>query len=198
MAELMANVSRIHAVGNSLATFLRNTYPSELREEFSCAFDVVSSGELLDPDQDDTRLTFFLHRVTTNEHLRHANRVAGRTQVLAPLTLDLHYLMTVWANNALAEQVILAWAMRQLHTHPLLDASSLRPEGGWEQGDVINILPGEMSNEDMMRIWDALIPPYRLSVAYVARAVRIDVDEMADAPPVVATRFSYTDREVEL
>lgn len=196
MAELMANVSRIHAVGNSLATFLRNTYPRELRDEFSCQFEVISSGELLNPNQNDTRLTFFLHQVTTNEHLRHANRIAGRTHVLAPLTLDLHYLMTVWSNSALTEQVILAWAMRQMHSHPLLDVSSLRPEGDWEAGEVINILPGEMSNEDMMRIWDALNPPYRLSVAYVARAVRIDVDEIADAPPVVATRFSFTDREV--
>jgi hypothetical protein len=139
MTDLMSNVSRIHAVGNSLVTFLRNTYPSELREEFPCLFEVISSGELLTPNQDDTRLTFFLHRVTTNEHMRNANRISGRTQALAPLTLDLHYLMTVWANNALTEQVILAWAMRQMHSHQLLDASSLRPEGGWEQGDVINM-----------------------------------------------------------
>lgn len=196
MADLMANVLRIHSVGNSLATFLRNTYPKELRDDFPCQFEVLSSGELVTPNQNDTRLTFFLHRVTTNEHLRNASRVNGRAHVRAPLTLDLHYLMTVWATSALTEQVILAWAMRQIHIHSTLDVSSLRPEGGWGAGDVINIVPGEMSNEDMMRIWDALNPPYRLSVSYVARAVRIDVDEIADARPVVATRFIYEDREV--
>lgn len=198
MADLRANALRMHAVGNSLAVFLRNTYPGELRDDFPCQFEVVSSGELLTPNQNDTRLTFFLHRLTTNEHLRNASRVNGRAHLLAPLTLDLHYLMTVWANNALTEQVIMAWAMRQLHMHSVLDVSSLRPEGGWEASDVINVVPAEMSNEDMMRIWDALNPPYRLSVSYIARAVRIDVDEIADARPVVATRFSLatlTERE---
>jgi Pvc16 N-terminal domain len=191
MANLMANVSRIHSVGNSLVTFLRNTYPSELRQDHPCLFDLISSGELVNPNQSDTRLTFFLHRLTTNEHLRNASRVNGRALVRAPLTVDLHYLMTVWTDNALTEQLVLTWAMRQLHIHSALDISSLRPEGQWEPGDVINILPGEISNEDMMRIWDALNPPYRLSVSYVARPVRIDVDEITDARPVVATRFSY-------
>jgi hypothetical protein len=196
MADLRANVSRIHSVGNSLATFLRNTFPRELEQEgISCQFAVISSGDLVTPNQNDTRLTFFLHRVTTNEHLRNASRVNGRAHVRAPLTLDLHYLMTVWADNAEHEQVILAWAMRQIHMHSSLDVSSLRPEGQWDRGDVINIVPGEMSNEDMMRIWDAINPPYRLSVSYIARGVRIDVDEIADERPVVATRFSYTDRE---
>lgn len=197
MASLLQNVSRFYSVGNSLATFLRNTYPQELHDQHPCVFGVISTGALVKPDVTGTQLTFFLHRVTTNEHLRNASRVNDKAHVRAPLTVDLHYLMTVWADSAEAEHLILAWAMRQLHIHSSLDVSSLTETGGWERGDLINLVPGEMSNEDMMRIWDALNPPYRLSVAYVARAVRVDVDEIADARPVVATRFTHSNREAE-
>ena len=42
-----------------------------------------------------------------------------------------------------------------------------------------------------MRIWDALIPPYRLSVSYIARMVRIDSERIPDGLPVVASRLSF-------
>ena len=74
---------------------------------------------------------------------------------------------------------------------PILDASSLSPEAGWGANEVIQIIPAELSTEDVMRIWDALDPPYRLSVSYIARLVRLDPDAQQHARPVVATRFAY-------
>jgi hypothetical protein len=54
------------------------------------------------------------------------------------------------------------------------------------------VIPAELTTEDMMRIWDALDPPCRLSVSYIARLVRLDPDTMeAAGPPVVARRFAY-------
>ena len=47
-----------------------------------------------------------------------------------------------------------------------------------------------------MRIWDALEPPYHLSVSYIARVVRIDLDAFESLQVVVANRFSYMDQEV--
>jgi hypothetical protein len=111
-----------------------------------------------------------------------------------PLSLDLHYLMSIWTDKALTEHVVLAWAMRQLHLNPMLSISSLSPEAGWSPGDVVQIIPAELSNEDVMRIWDAIDPPYRLSVSYIARVVRIDPDEITESRPVVAMRLSFTDR----
>jgi hypothetical protein len=43
----------------------------------------------------------------------------------------------------------------------------------------------------MMRIWDALDPAYRLSVAYVARVIRIEREAVPAGQPVVATRFDF-------
>jgi hypothetical protein len=192
----MANVFAIHSVGNSLVTYLRNSYPEPLRTDQPCEFRLLSSGELIETGDFPTTLSLFLYRVTMNEHLRNVSRVNGFTDDDIPLSVDLHYLMTVWANNAVAEHTILAWGMRELYLHPVLDISSLSPEAGWTAGDVIQLIPAELSNEDVMRIWDALEPPYRLSISYIARVVRIDADTTEDARPVVATRFSYADKKV--
>ena len=73
----------------------------------------------------------------------------------------------------------------------MLDASALSPEGGWSRDEVIQIVPAELSTEDVMRIWDALEPPYRLSASYVARLVRVDPDEDGEFRPVVARRLGF-------
>jgi hypothetical protein len=189
----MAGLNAIHSVGSSIILYLQNSYPEPLRTDHPCEFSLVSSGELLDTEDFGTRLSLFLYRVTVNEHLRHATRRDNPPDRLSSLPLDLHYLMTVWADSALAEQTILAWALRQLYLHPVLDVSFLSPEGGWNAGDTIQVVPGELTIEEMMRIWDAIEPPYRLSFPYVARIVQIDGAPVPDSRPVVATRFSVSD-----
>ena len=147
----MANVFAIHSVGNSIVTYLRNSYPRALagQDMPDCSFDLVSSGELAGEPGDATRITLYLYRITVNEH------------------------------------------SRQLHMFPILDASSLSPEAGWGANEVIQVIPAELPTEDVMRIWDALDPAYRLSVSYIARLVRLDPDAPPQGRPVVAARFAY-------
>jgi hypothetical protein len=44
----MANIQAIHSVGQSLVTYLRNTYPAEVAGQAmpDCDFALLSSGEL--------------------------------------------------------------------------------------------------------------------------------------------------------
>ena len=186
----MANVLAIHSVGNSIATYLRNSYPTELDglPMPACGFELISCGQLMGDIDETTRVTLLLHRVTVNEHAR--NNRAGLGNGPRPLCLDLHYVLTAWAPTPLDEQLTFAWALRQLHQHPVLDASSLSPEADWDRDEVVQIVPAELSTEDMMRIWDALDPPYRLSASYVARLVRLDPDEEGEFQPVVARRLA--------
>jgi len=193
----MANVFAIHSVGSSLVTYFTNSYPEPLRTDIPSQFRLLSSGELLASADlpSTTTLSLYLYRVTMNEHLRNVTRPNGPRDSSIPLSLDLHYMMSVWADSAEAEQTVLAWAMRELYLHPVLDISSLSGEADWNAGDFIQLIPAELTTEDLMRIWNAIDPPYRLSVSYIARVVRIDADRGQDARPVVATRFSHTDRE---
>lgn len=189
----MANLQAIHSVGHSLVTYLRNTYPAQAGGQAmpDCTFDLVSSGEMATPEPDVTRLTLYLYRVTVNEHQRQQRPERMSPEQQAPLGVDLHFLLTAWANTAQDELLPLTWAMRQLYEHPILDTSALSREAGWGPDEVVQIIPSELSTEDMMRIWDALEPSYRLSVSYIARRVRLDADVFTEAAPVVATRFGY-------
>lgn len=190
----MANVFAVHSVGSSIVTFLRNTYPEQIagRNMPRCAFELTSSGQLAGELDEMTHITLYLYRITVNEHSRQTRRASAAADSFVPLGLDLHYLLTAWAANPLDEQVTLAWVIRQLHQYPVLDASSLSPEGGWSADEVVQIIPAELTTEDVMRIWDALDPAYRLSVSYVARIVRLDPDQDTEEfRPVVAGRFVY-------
>lgn len=199
----MANPFAIHSVGSSLITALRNAYhdyqvPAGDPAKPSCDFRLLSSGEMATADTANltTTLSLFLYRITMNEHLRNSGYVDdSMLDGSVPLAVDLHYLLIVWASSAEAEHFILGWAMRQLHLRPVLDISALSPEGGWTRGDIVRVIPAELSTEDLMRIWDSLEAHYRLSVSYIARVVRIDADTVPDSRPVVATRFSARDME---
>jgi hypothetical protein len=151
---------------------------------------LVSSGQL---NGDDVNLapavTLYLYRVTMNPHVRNTSHVNAGHQVTQPLSVDLHYLLTVWADTAEAEHTILGWVIREMYQHQTLSKSDLTAEGGWSAGDLVQLIPSELSNEDLMRIWDALDPGYRLSVSYIARVVRIDPDVQPDVRPVVARRI---------
>lgn len=190
----MANHRAIISVGDSLVTYLQNAFPADLQAAFPCSFQLVSSNEINNSFQDfGTAVTLYLHRVAVDPYLRNSVDNHDPAKPRVPISLDLHYILTIWADTALAEQTILGWVVRELYTHEALSQSDLTPAGGWRSDDVIQVIPGEISNEDMMRIWDALEPPYHLSLSYIARVVRIDPDEVPASLPVVARRLYVDD-----
>jgi hypothetical protein len=187
----MANLFAIHSVGDSLASYLNRAYMATRNNEPPCAFSLLSSSqmnELSDPEA--TMVSIFLYRIAVNEYARNGVLPIDAGRRLPPLSLDLHYLISVWSGSALSEQLVLAWMMRELHQHPILDRSLLSASGGWAQGEYVQLIPTEIADADLMRIWDALAPAYRISVPYVARVVRIDADSDVEFAPVVATRFA--------
>ena len=203
----MANLRAIDSLVVSLARWLKNSYDNARRpapeggdhaflpENFD--FVPVSSSALSREDfpGDQTggakQVSIYLYRASIDPHLRNAGRTQSPEMSPVPLSLHLHLLFSLWSENPSDDHLVLAWLMRELHLHPVLDAAVLNVEAGWAADEVVHLIPSELSNEDMMRLWDALTPSYRLSVSYVARIVRIDPDESTDAAPVVATRFQY-------
>jgi len=197
----MANVQAVYSVGNSLERYLnhvlRTTPPPGLPK--TTTIKLFSSGEMIEKDAPaDPTLSLYLYRITQNEHLRTSGN-GDPLRYRVPLSVNLHYLMTAWSKSAESEQLLMAWAMRELYMHPVLDKSALTNEGEWGAEDIVQIIPAELSNEDIMRTWDSLGVGYRLSVSYIARVVRIDPEEktIPDAVPVVASRFGYGRREDE-
>ena len=195
----MASVAAIRSVGTSLAdyltrSYLEATFPDQITKPGG-TFSLVSSGRIQEqnnPNDSAVNVLIFLYRVSIDPHLRNSGRLSFADMPLPPLSLALHYLFTFWSNSAEDEHLVLAWTMLQLHTTPLLDATILSgDEARWSTEDMVQLIPEELSNEDMMRIWDSLEQDYRLSLGYVARVVRIEPEEPAEQSPVIATRFNY-------
>ncbi len=191
----MADFTAIYSVGNSLANYLQQNYPPQLNTLFPATFTVVASAQIAEEDQTplDKKVSIFLHRITTNENCRSATRLQDSRNKQPALFLDLHYLITYWGTDPNAEQTVLAWTMLQLQSTPILDNSMLRPLTTWDPSETVQIVPADLSLEDILRIWDALGPKYRLSVAYIARIIRIDRG-LVPEPPVIATRFTIEEK----
>lgn len=191
----MANHLAIHSFCQSLSDYLSQrhaTYvpPSGVPALPSASFTVLSSSKFSSTDAiANGTVSLFLHRISINNHLRNT----GTRSAVGPLGLDLHLLLTIWADDADDEHILLAWAMRELHQHAFLDQSSLSAEAGWAVDEQINLVPAELPPEEIARIWEAAHRGYRLSYPFIGRLVRIDADQLPGGAPVVATRFLYSD-----
>ena len=195
----MADYQAVFAVGDALAKYLNNNFDAT-KVGFQCTFKLVSSTEIATEDQTklDKTVSLYLHRVTTAEHYRNVTRLQDAPGDQPVLFLDLHYLMSYWdaaAEGAEAEQKILTWAMMQLQSNPILDTSVLSLSSaapGWDNSYTVQLIPADLSLQDILDIWNGLGPSYRLTIGYVVRVVRVD-QQVTPAMPVVATRFKLQD-----
>jgi len=191
----MANVFALHSLADGLARYLDRTYPTTLRDEHACMFEAIGSGGLVRERAESAgnRITIWPYRVLVNEHQRNRSFPRGPGRINEPLPLDVHLLVTVWAESAGDELLLFAWALRELYQLPVIDRSLLTTvDAAFSTAEQIQLAPAEMTVEDMMRIWDAITPSYRLSAPFVARVVQLDI-EHEDARNVVAQRLRFTD-----
>jgi hypothetical protein len=140
-------------------------------------------------------MTILLYRVDFNKTMRAAWSAVGNADGRGYLALDLHYLLTPWADNAEHQHMILGRGMQALEQTPVLSGPTLfetslpQPAYAGEPqsaaSDAVQLMLEEISTEALMRTFDSLPSDYRLSVPYVARVVRIDTAESVPTPPVV-------------
>ncbi|MGD0931662.1 MAG: DUF4255 domain-containing protein [Candidatus Korobacteraceae bacterium] len=192
----MADYQAVFAVGDAIVKYLANNYDATA-VGLPCTFRLVSSADIAKEDTTalDKTVSLYLHRITTAEFYRNVTRLQDLPSDQPVLYLDLHYLISYWdasADGAEAEQKILVWTMQQLQSNPILDTSVLSLSStapGWNKTDSVQLIPADLSLQDILDIWDGLGPKYRLTVGYVARVVRVD-RTITSGVPVVATRFT--------
>jgi hypothetical protein len=193
----VADYQAVFAVGDAIVSYLNTAYINA-GITFPCKFALVSSADMSSPDSItklDKQLAFYLHRITTSEHYRNVTRLPDAPATEPVLYLDLHYLLSYWnsdADGAEAEQKVLTWTMQQLQSNPIMDTSILALSSSapnWAATDTVQLVPADLSMQDLMDIWTGLGPKYRLSVSYIVRVVRVD-QTLTPSMPVVATQFN--------
>jgi len=128
----------------------------------------------------DNRISLFLYRVDIDEARRQvelsgANGSASRPLRRFALGLELYYLLTVWGKgSASGEHEMLQACMNVFEEFAIVSGDLLDSnQTDWEPNESLRITLAQLSNEDMLRLWDSLESPYQLSVSYVVRTVRL-------------------------
>ena len=172
----MAGIHAIQTTCEAVVRLLQESYrPDLIESQMNLQFEVYSTEDFKSHMQQG--LSLFLYRVYVNQSQRAPlGKYPDGKQRRPQLPLDLHFFLTVWGAKASLQQVILGWAMRVLQDNPVLPASLLNGvrSGVFWDDETVEVVVGQLSNEELMRIWDDLGTEYQLSVPYVARVVRID------------------------
>lgn len=188
----MATQKAIIAVSDAILQVLYNTpRPAELNDHFDLK---VLTGDKFKADMT-TGLSLFLYRIFPNSSHRTPSGGRGPDGHLkrTKLPVDLHYILTAWAEEASLQHLLIAWAMRALEDTPILPPALLNAnhQNVFNPEENVELLLSELSTEDMFRIWETITDSnYQISVPYVARMIFIESNQDAIvAEPVQQRSF---------
>lgn len=142
------------------------------------------------------QLNLFLHQVTPNPAWRNVGFPSlgpdGATRLKnPPLALDLHYLLTAYANADTEAEAILGYAIMMLHQYPTIARSDIAtalqniPSSNplyqvlsgsnlSSQFEMIKITPATLGREELAWLWTALKADYRLTFPFQVSVVLIE------------------------
>lgn len=136
------------------------------------------------------KLSLWLYQVTENEFVKNQppERTNGKLAVQeTPLALNLYYLATPFAPSEESNLLILGLTLRVLYDNAILPLQN-PADGVFEE---LRIVLCRLSLEELTRIWEALREPYRLSVCYQVRVMRIDSQRISQRARVVEQQSDY-------
>lgn len=194
----MGGYTSIAAVGKSIERLLAQAFEERQPVPGKAAKAVLIRTEdladaLVKSNIGTHALSILLYRVDFNKTMRTTWSAVGHGDGKGHLALDLHFLLTPWADNAEHQHMIIGRAMQVMEatpslSGPLLYAPSLPASYADEPTvaptDTVQLVLEEISTEALMRTFDSLPGDYHLSVPYVARVVRIDTRPVQTTPPV--------------
>jgi hypothetical protein len=174
----VAGHEAVISVCETVIGLLDRTYKADgIDPAFVFGLNVPKSSSQSPPAQPTVFLS--LYRITPNGNPRiPSGRLMkdGKRQK-AQLPVDLHFLLTIWSENAHTQFSVAGWIMRVMEDNPILPASLLNRDGinVFHSDETVEISLGELSIQDMAQLWESLTDnKYHLSIPYVARNVRIE------------------------
>jgi hypothetical protein len=131
-------------------------------------------------------LSILLYRVDFDKTMRASWAAAASEDGGSHLPLDLHFLLTAWADNAAEEHLVIGRTMQLLERPGGLAGPLLQPGGDWAPSEAVQLYLEDMPTEDLMRTFDSLPCDFRLSIAYLARVVVVS-ETGTPQPPVLTS-----------
>lgn len=190
----MASYQSISKALDALKAFLELFIDDDLDEAVTNPRVTILGSQDLKKDPSGNNLGVYLHRISVDPYGR--NRPIPSRQTLGAvqpeLPVNLHVLLIGWCSGRIAEQLMLGWGMQVLGGGTVLDSSSMASlDVNWGGEDMMQVIPEDMSTEDLMRIWDGLPHDYVLSTPYILKTIRLEpVRERDVGPDATGTVFS--------
>lgn len=189
----MASFHALTTVCDAVVHLLRMSYPpDEFNNELE--FKVFTPRDFASGSITNG-VSLFLYRVFPNgTHRTPAGRLGANGRAQTQLPLDLHFLLTVWGQEASLISTVAGWMMRTLEDTPILAPGILNAvtEGEvFRPDETVELSLTELSNEDLLRIWEVLgLGVYQLSVPYIARVIYLESTQplLADTGQAVQER----------
>jgi hypothetical protein len=130
-------------------------------------------------------VSLFLYRIYPNGTLRSLRGRPGPEgqQYRNQLPLDLHFILTAWAQDPSLQHLIAGWMMRMIEDTPILPPGLLnqRYPGLFSADEAVVITPAELSMEELLRMWEVIVENvYQLSIPYVARYVKVESELLVE------------------
>jgi hypothetical protein len=150
-------------------------------------FPITFSGALPDAlrKEPGCQLSFSLIRVTENRYQRNSPLTGPRAQTIPfqPMSLDLYYLLTAFADKAYEqEQQAMTIAMQFFYQTCIVHAPVSLPGIATPVNEEFTITMEVESTDEMSKLWQSITVPYRLSVMYRVSVVLLT----PPAPPALA------------
>ena len=189
----MASYRAVNGVLLSLEHFFKNRLPSELKNgPVNARIELLGSADITTPLTGNV-LGIYLHRVAIDPHGRSrffppqgANKNAAP---VAELPVNLHILLIASAVNATIEANLIAWAMIAIANEAQFDVSHLSEfDEGWSERENISVTPEDLTSDEFFRLWGRFGMHFTNSVPYVARTLRLRLNEPVSEGPAVISR----------
>jgi hypothetical protein len=192
----MASFASVSAVGGSIERFLAAAFAADPPVEGSTTGARLVRSEDLESSNlrlfQKPFLSILLYRLDFNRTLRAGWSAVGSQDGIPHLPLDLHFIITAWANDASSELKVLGRAMQALEATPILSGPLLLASGGFAPNESIQIVLEDLGVDALLRLFDTLPSDYKLSVPYVARVARIDGRTAQPSPPALTVVSGLT------
>jgi hypothetical protein len=136
------------------------------------------------------RVSLWLYLIAENEFVKNVppQRIADDTEQFPPLALDLYYLLTPFGPSAEADLLILGRAMQALYD----SARTTLVNTTAKVAEDLSINLFRRTLDELSRVWEALAEPYRLSVCYQVRLIRVDSTQSTTVHPVLEMTADYS------
>lgn len=121
-------------------------------------------------------LGLYLHRISIDPigRNRYLPPADGQRTPRPELPVNLHLLLIAWTTSGDSEVAYLTAAMQAIGSTLVLGAGDIgAADPGWGADETVQVLPEDMSTEDLMRLWDSLPGDYRLSAPYLVKTIRL-------------------------